>query len=288
MASVESQSTLCNLARCSREIYLYTIPHLYHSIAVQEKISKRERSNGSLHKLASVLLRRPELGGLVRHFTLDVVDVLIPNTGAETPDESGDSEVTYDSDRFIRSVESVESKNSEEFEESEIPEDPQDSEEEKEEEGVIPKIFEADQICGTAISSSECCKNSLSQLRATHKCWHDVILTLLLPTLLKVETVVLDSTTWCLDVRFKTKNFERMMRKVVCRDRPFIMQPPFQALKVFANSHDLLNRRSVGLIASLLRLPAIQDISGGYGRNISTSKHLKKLDSSSSSLTSLD
>lgn len=64
-AGVESPSALANLAQSSRQISLQTIPHLYHHVTVHEQENQRLR----LPNLASLLIRRPELAGLVRNFT---------------------------------------------------------------------------------------------------------------------------------------------------------------------------------------------------------------------------
>lgn len=73
--------------------------------------------------------------------------------------------------------------------------------------------------------------------------------------------------------------------------------------KAFVHSHDELDTRSTGFIASLLKLPAIQEISGrfeasriveseddssGEDEVIPSDKNLKGLNSSSSPLTSLN
>ncbi|MCJ1271974.1 hypothetical protein MMC22_011879 [Lobaria immixta] len=96
-----------------------------------------------------------------------------------------------------------------------------------------------------------------------------------------------------------------MMERAARREKPFDAQPPFEALRVFVISHQKLHVRSTGFIASLLKLPAIEEISGGvekhwsdddddddddvlYGDIISSGKNLEGLDSSSSPLTSLD
>ncbi|MCJ1466662.1 hypothetical protein MMC07_005282 [Pseudocyphellaria aurata] len=73
VASVESTSTLCQLARCSRWIHQYTIPHLYHEVTITEPI---QVFKGRLRSFARTVLRSPHLAGLVRHFEFHVE----PNT----------------------------------------------------------------------------------------------------------------------------------------------------------------------------------------------------------------
>ena len=95
-----------------------------------------------------------------------------------------------------------------------------------------------------------------------------------------------------------THYLEDMIRRAACREKQFEIQPPFEALTVFILSHDVLNARSTRFISSLLKLPAIQEISGAFestwhesddwGNFPFTEKYLKELDSSSSPLTSLD
>ena len=129
------------------------------------------------------------------------------------------------------------------------------------------------------------CLGQLSQSPASS---YDCILALLLPALLKVEKLVLD-----LQINSSLPCLEHMIRKAARREAPFDVQPPFEALAVFVNSNDLPNSRSAGFIASLLKLPAIQEISGGFENNSYIERgyslrNMMGLDSSSSPLTSLD
>ena len=62
VANVELQATLYNLARSSRQLYLFTIPHLYQHITIQEE---GEQQNGQLRNLTSSLIRKSDLAGLV-------------------------------------------------------------------------------------------------------------------------------------------------------------------------------------------------------------------------------
>lgn len=81
VANIESKLSLCNLARCSHQFYLHTIPHLYYHIKIQEAVRQREQQNGQLRDLASLLIRRPDLAMLVRHFTLHAVLPSSPRIG---------------------------------------------------------------------------------------------------------------------------------------------------------------------------------------------------------------
>lgn len=94
---------------------------------------------------------------------------------------------------------------------------------------------------------------------------------------------------------FEAYHLEQMMQRAGRRDRPFDIQPPFQVLTAFVSSHDMYSP-STSFIASLLKLPAIKEISGRFvnkwdidlGEAIVTDKSLVELDSASSPLTSLD
>lgn len=65
IANIESQPTLCNLARCSRQLYLSTIPHLYRHVTIQEETRQGDQQNWQLRNLTSLLIRRPDLAELV-------------------------------------------------------------------------------------------------------------------------------------------------------------------------------------------------------------------------------
>lgn len=139
----------------------------------------------------------------------------------------------------------------------------------------------------------------LRKISYNHTSYHDFILALLLPALLNVEKLVLD-----LKMTFATGYLEEMIPLAASRKRPFDIQPPFEALTIFVISHDKCSQRSTGLLASLLKLPAIQQISGGFTNNrfrgdddddddddaeiIIPDDDLVKLDGSSSPLISLD
>ncbi|MCJ1271297.1 hypothetical protein MMC22_011197, partial [Lobaria immixta] len=139
--------------------------------------------------------------------------------------------------------------------------------------------------------------NCLEQYSRTHKSYYDIIFALLLLALLKVEILELD-----LKIGFDTYYLEEMIRRAGYKGMPFDIQPSFEALTVFVHSRDLFNPRSRSSIASLLKLPAIQKISRGFGNtwnaryyetdaikgSSDTDKNLIELDRSSSPLTSLD
>lgn len=279
VTNIESQATLYNLARSSRQLYLFTIPHLYQSITIQEKSLA---GNGQLRNLTSLLIRKPDLAGLVRHFTLHTVNLEYGNS--HDSESSGDSEYSEDTEYSGDLEYSEELEGSEEFEESEG--------------HASPKHGKVDQALKTAVSawnlSEEEEDDWLRQLGRTRKCRHDSSLALLLPALLKVEKVILDLKTG-----HDTHYLERMMGRAARKERPFdIGQPPFEALTVFACPQNQFNKRkhSINFLACLLKLPAIQEISGGFKSKRNDflaqvrycNKNPVKIDRSSSSLTSLN
>ncbi|MCJ1265476.1 hypothetical protein MMC22_005354 [Lobaria immixta] len=242
VANIASQTTLCNLAQCSRRLHLCTIPHLYRHVTIWETAKEREQQTGQLRTLASLLIRRPDLAGLVRQFTLRVTE------------------------RFKRVA----------FFDQE-------------------SVKRASTTITSALSlSSEEKINCIRRFSPTHNSHYDLILALLLPALLKVEKLVLD-----LDIAWDTCYLEHMMRRAASREKPFDIRPPFESLTVFVQSHERFSARSTGFIAALLKLPAIQEISGGFEKRwddvddrlskvIPFDKNLKDLYSSSSPVTSLD
>ncbi|MCJ1467002.1 hypothetical protein MMC07_005624 [Pseudocyphellaria aurata] len=72
VANIESKSTLCNLVRCSRQLYRSATPSLYRHVTIRQVIWQGKWRNDPLRDLASLLLQRPDLAGLVRNFTLNV------------------------------------------------------------------------------------------------------------------------------------------------------------------------------------------------------------------------
>ena len=75
VANLDSSSDLCNLTRCSSALFVITIPFLYDHIDQEGGTFCHPCKD--LRPLASLLLRRPELAQLVRHFTMRVQ----PSTG---------------------------------------------------------------------------------------------------------------------------------------------------------------------------------------------------------------
>lgn len=261
--NITSQATLCKLARCSRQLQLCTIPHLYRHVTVREKIEKGSDREEHLKNLAALLIRRPELANLVRSFSFHLIRrpwtkldwakteyalEQLQQAGAENPEESHDQA------------------------------------------WVTPRN-------ASSLSAQEKLK-CLGQFSHDHKSYHDFILALLLPTLLKVEKVVLHMQS-----SYDTHYLEEIIRRAAYRETPFDVQPPFQALTALVLSPDCLLLRSLVLAASLLKLPAMQEISGGFGtlrnnqrsytmmtdanRGLPADESLIELDSSSSTLTSL-
>lgn len=269
-ANITSTSTLCNLSRCSRLLYRCATPHLYRHITIAERIGKR---NGQLRNLASLLIRRPDLAALVRHFTLHLARPSVASLPYSEEHHSG---------RL------VEMEDFEALEESEVYWKPHDP--------ICFKLYKIYHALAASFNSSSVSEEEvnrcLGQLSQSHASSYDCILALLLPALLKVEKLVLD-----LHIDSASPCLEHMIRRAARREAPFDVQPRFEALAVFVHSNDALNARSAGFIASLLKLPALQEISGGF-ENISyiekgcsnkiSHKKLMELDSSSSPLTSLD
>ena len=265
VANIASQSTLCSLARCSRQLHFYTIPHLYRHVTIRERIPRREQQDGRLRAFASLLIRRPDFAGLVRHFMLHVF---------------GPSWSVVDQPEDFNEPAGLESH-------------------------VSPELVKVDQVFATAANASSLSIEEkikcLRQFSPTHKSYYDLILALLLPALLKVEKLVLD-----LDIEWDTYYFEQMIRRAACREEPFDIRPPFEALTIFFHPHydseafihrsNALTPRSTGFIASLLKLPAIQEISGSFEMpweieddgSVPSDKDLENLNSASSPVTSLD
>lgn len=223
VASIESKSTLCNLARCSRQLYLYTTPYLYKHVTIQEE-TRREWQNGPLQDLASLLLQRPDLARLVRCFTLNVVP---PRMRAESSPESEDSE-------HRNELEEVE---------------------------VLPKAVKVDQALRTAVHALSLYKEEektwLRRLSDTCRCYPELVLALLLPALLNLEELDLHAKV---RAGFDTQYLERMMGRATCKTRPFDVQLPFEALTVFALHNKYKRPSTFNFLASLLKLPAIQNI----------------------------
>lgn len=243
VANVPSRSTLCNLSRCSRQLYLCTRPHLYRYITIQEGIGQHDEQ---LRNIASLLLSRPDLAVLVRHFALHV----------DRPSE------TYTGGEFEEPEDDGRAKMSEVYQSLAA--------------AVRPSSFSEKEM-----------KSYLGQFSQTHPSYFDLILALLLPALLRVKILVLD-----LKIGFDLYYLEHMLQRAACREPPFNIQPPFEALAVVVHPQDMF---STAFIASLLKFPAIQKISGGFESTscferevrTSTGGNLMELDSFSSSLTSL-
>ena len=250
LTSQPQPTSLCNLAQCSRQLYLCAVPHLYRHVTIREVISKGEQKEGQLKKLASLLIRRPDLARLVRHFTLQVTRISRPKA-----EDWGETRFEIMS---------------------------------------RPDMAKLDQAFTL---SKEEKANCLGQFCRTHNSHHDFILALLLPTLLKVEKLVVDVDDGSYrHIEYCSYYLEQMIHRAVRKERPFDVQQPFEALTVFIHSQEIFNSRNMGFIASLLKLPAIQSISGGFlstsdpdldGLGV-TDKNLVKFDSASSTVTSLD
>lgn len=274
-ANIKAQATLRNLAQCSRQFHIWTIPSLYHHVTIHEEKRQDERQSSQLRSLASLLIQRPDLAGLVRNLTFKGVS----------------QELQY-WDSLEESERPEDSENSEIFEESEEDSEHSQTLEESEEPGqdVIPEILEVDQVFKTAVNALRLSEEEesywLRRLGQTQGCHPDLILALLLPALLKVKGVFL-----AMNVGFDTRYLEKVIGRAARREKPFDIQPAFEALKVFFHPTIYFNGRSPGFIASLLKLPALRVLSVCCGNNPedvpSEDNNLKELDSHSSRLVNL-
>lgn len=258
VASIQSQPTLANLALCSRQLNVYATWQLYNRVTIREASSPEEHHHhGQLGKLVSSLIRRPDLAGLVRHFTLHLV--LLRRFSFENSSlESAGLNTSDDGEEHPRLR-------------------------------VIARAFQT--VIKGSSSAKEEVVNWLKQFNLTH---HDLLLAFLLLLLFRVEKVVLD-----MHGSIVRSYFGQVMSRAARRERPFHIQPPFQMLKVFVHSRDVHSRDfsktwSPGFIGSLIQLPAIQKVSVNCGymawnrTHSEVDKGLRKLDSSSSPLTTLD
>lgn len=262
VTNIASRPTLSNLARCSRQCNLLTIPHLYHCVVIREEVRLGEHHDGQLRNLASLLMQKPDLAQHVRHFELHVEWLKMRVTASKSAQR-------------------------------------------------LERYDEAEEELMTAAAKTSSLSEEekierMGRFSHTHRCYHDLILAFLLPVLPRLETLVLD-----VKLAFGANHLEHMFYKVAHRKPPFDVQPAFEKLKVFVHSHDLFCARSVGYLVSLLKLPAIEEISGGFQSDFVVSHHengwildgnehvdpsgLREsehevigLDSSSSPLTSLD
>ena len=193
-----------------------------------------------LQNLAGLLIRRPDLAGHVREFTLRLADVTA------------------------------------------LPEDFKEFKE-REESNVNQAFL-------TAINEWKLSKENkkiwLSEFDYPRNCCSDLYIALLLPSLLNVQKLVFDC-----DVASNTPHLADMMRRAARGARPFKTQPPFKWLTVFVDKS--FNPWGTLIIASLLKLPAIREISSVLRtpHNIHLTvedQALKQLSSASSSITSFN
>lgn len=156
VANIESQPTLCNLARCSRQLYCCTIPYLYRRVTILEDVGQGEPQNGQLRNLASLLIGRPDLARLVRYFTLHHVQPLDLRMKAEVLEESGE----YLRPKAVQ----------------------------------VDQAFKT-AVSAMSLSKEEE-NNWLRKLSSTHEYHYDLILSLLFPALLEIKELVLDLKAW--------------------------------------------------------------------------------------------
>ena len=246
VANIESRHTLCNLARCSRRLYLCAVPYLYRHVTIKDESGLLiEMPNTQLLHIASLLLPRPDLAWLVRHFTLE---------SAQRSDLTEDSSEGYADSGSLEELEELEDADSGYFEDLGDYADPEDFDE----------LEESAQGSKTAIKSlSLYDEEKFERLRTLGHAPNDdddLILALLLSALPRVEKVVLD-----LRSHHDTKHLEWMIGRTASRSRPFDGRPLFESLTYFGLSCDRVDVQSRGLMASLLKLPALQVISGCFG-----------------------
>lgn len=128
----------------------------------------------------------------------------------------------------------------------------------------VRKTFKPSGAFATAFDSSRLSQeeviNFLGQYDCTHVFRHESILSFLLPSLLKVEKLVLDVL-----VNIDKYFLEEALRKPWVRERVLDTQSPFEGLRVFAQSPDYYSHeRKLDFLAWLLELPAIQEITGHF------------------------
>ncbi|MCJ1461951.1 hypothetical protein MMC07_000551 [Pseudocyphellaria aurata] len=250
LINITSVSTLCNLARCSQKLHRCTIPHLYRHIELEEEISSRILYHSHIEFLAS----RPDLAGLVRSLTLHVVNP--SSTRPKHIDELKQSERSFN----LRDLEE-------------------------------PEAGTVDQALESGVNAQRVSEQKEKQMReqSPHKAHQDVVLASLLPSLTKMERLVL-----YLDTRYNTGHLEHLIRRAFSRESPFDIQEPFKALSVFVNPHEMKKTLSTDFLALLLKLPAMQQICGNFGdtrdddRLPDWGRNLAMLHPSSSPLTTLD
>lgn len=250
-------SSLCagiSVALCSRQLYLRTIPHLYRHIVIHEGVQKDDKKP---QKLALAPIRRPDLASLVRRFTFRQTRSSKPRVESSEGSEDSDSSET-----------------------SAEPGEP--------EEDVVVKTVEIEglQDYKTAVNASSLTTEEQSKwlegLSHTWSC-QESILALLLPILHGVEKLDLR-----LQAEFSPRYLKRMVGRAARREKPFDVQPPFNAPTTFSLSHKMSNVQSPSFFALLLKLSAIDVISGGFGNHFDHEESdLTDIKSFSSPLTSL-
>lgn len=274
IANIDSRPTLCNLARCSRQFYLCTVPHLYRHVTITEE----ERLGGgvgpkSLRMVTRLLIQKPFLANLVRGVTLEVAE----------PSKS-----FKDIRRRIRDI--IVSRDHMKFETAKLA-----SRVLKEDIfHLLDKSYQNSKTSSDAFNFSEGEEhNTLAHLSDMDNWSNDLVLALLLSSVLKVEMLSLD-----LQNCFCKEYLEFMMMRATRGERPFDIRSPFQSLIVFSHSLSRRGALSASFLASLLKLPAILEISGSFALTsfeyVATDgaavarKNLRELDSASSPVNTLN
>ncbi|MCJ1461645.1 hypothetical protein MMC07_000242 [Pseudocyphellaria aurata] len=226
--------------------------------SISYRITREEQQNKRVRHLTALLLRRPDLAGLVRCLTLwDTVQA------CEESEDSGGPECCEES------------------------EDPGESKGR-----VSSEAVEVDLAFKTAINALSVSKVEadiwLREIDDRGGCHPEVILAFLLPALPNVERLVLSFERY-----FATNYLDRIIRRAACREKPFDTRPAFEALKVFVYPRKFPGKEmSPSCFAALVKLPAIQEISTAvnyYQRvDCSVSSIISDADRTSSQLVRLE
>lgn len=226
LANVASQATLYNLARSSRDLYHFTIPHLYRSITIREKTWAGEMWNENLHKLTSLLIRKPDLARHVRNFTLQTVKSKLVLSQSSA---SGDAHHSEESDAITKP-------------------------------GKVDPAFKAAVRAWNLFKEEE--NDWLTALSEPRECHHGSFLALLLPALPKLEKLVISLGIWD-DIHHLKGVIKLAVRK---EKRFGIQLPfqALTVFVCPQNQFNKKEKYSINFLVALLKLPAIREISGGF------------------------
>ncbi|MCJ1464928.1 hypothetical protein MMC07_003543 [Pseudocyphellaria aurata] len=284
---------LCNLAACSRHLNWVMTPILYRDITISEEVDKNDFAldkegwplRGPLHKLACLLLARPDLAAHVKVLTFSYVEIRSERISDDRSEDAEDSENDEESEDDVLPEEWREPGK---FNRHGVHEDFHDDHKDYLNSEIKNPLGTAVRALGLSPDEEREWLFPLSDVWETR---HELELALLLSALLNLEKLVLDLKS-SLDVQF----LEKMMRKFSHRDTPFKSQAPLQALKVFVHTQSRSNARNADLINSLLRFPDIHEIFGVFrssrfennGASSIGNQSLAEIASSSSSICHID